>query len=128
MGCCVYGAAAEGGGREVTSVLRLEGRLCSMLTVMQGGDLDVATQVYTRILRPRLTGVCNRLSDCDTVLKHPVCPRRCLTDRCIMNVQCIMRSQVGRGGVALGLCLGFGWNGLLTVLRWGRVDVVGIGR
>ena len=34
---------AEGGGKGVTSGLWLEGRLCSMLTVMLGGDLDVAT-------------------------------------------------------------------------------------
>ena len=44
-GCCVCGSVAEGGGRGATSGLWLEGRLCSMLTVMLGGDLDVATWV-----------------------------------------------------------------------------------
>ena len=41
----MYSSVAEGGGKGAVSGLRLEGRLCSMLTVMQGGDLDVATQV-----------------------------------------------------------------------------------
>ena len=42
--------------------LWLEGRLCSMLTVMLGEDLDVATWVQTWILRPRPTGVRDLLS------------------------------------------------------------------
>ena len=33
----------EGGGRGAVCGLWLEGRVCSMLTVMLGGDLDVAT-------------------------------------------------------------------------------------
>ena len=45
MGCCVFGSIAEGGRRGVASGLRLEGRVCSMLTVMLGGVLDVVTQV-----------------------------------------------------------------------------------
>ena len=44
-GCCVYSNIAEEGGRGSASGLWLEGRLCSMLTVMLGGDLDVATRV-----------------------------------------------------------------------------------
>ena len=44
-GCCVYGSVAEGGGRGAASGLWLEWRLCSMLTVMLGGDLVVATRV-----------------------------------------------------------------------------------
>ena len=35
----LYGSVAEGGGRVSASRLWLEGRLCSMLTVMLGGDL-----------------------------------------------------------------------------------------
>ena len=62
-GCCVYGSVAEGGGKGSVSGLWLEGRLCSMLTVMLGGDLDVATRVYTWNLRPRPTDVCS----CQTV-------------------------------------------------------------
>ena len=49
----MHGSVAEGGGRVAASGLRLEGRLRSMLTVMLGGDLDVATRVQTWILRPR---------------------------------------------------------------------------
>ena len=40
-GGCVYAA----GSRGVTSGLWLEGRVRSMLIVMLGGDLDVATRV-----------------------------------------------------------------------------------
>ena len=40
----VYGSVAEGGSREAVSGLWLEGRLCSMLKVMLGGDLDVTTR------------------------------------------------------------------------------------
>jgi len=32
----VYGSVAQGGGRGVASGLRLEGRVCSMLTLMLG--------------------------------------------------------------------------------------------
>ena len=46
-GCCVCGA--EGGGRGVVSGLRLEGRVCSMLTVMLGGDLDVRVRVRVTV-------------------------------------------------------------------------------
>ena len=41
----LYGSVAEGGGRGSASGLWLEGRLCNMLNVMLGGDLDVATCV-----------------------------------------------------------------------------------
>ena len=41
---CVW-SVAEGGGTGAVSGLWLERRLCSMLTVMLGGDLDVATRV-----------------------------------------------------------------------------------
>ena len=41
----LYSSIAEGGGRGSASGLWLEGRLCSMLTVMLGGNLDVATWV-----------------------------------------------------------------------------------
>ena len=41
----LYGSAAEGGGGGSASGLWLEERLCGMLTVMLGGDLDVATWV-----------------------------------------------------------------------------------
>ena len=34
-GCCVYQSVADGGGRGVASGLQLEGRPCSMLTVMR---------------------------------------------------------------------------------------------
>ena len=34
----MYSSVAEGGGRGASSGLRLEGRVCSMLTVMLGGD------------------------------------------------------------------------------------------
>ena len=44
-GCWVYGSVARGGSRGAASGLWLEGRVCSMLTVMLGADLDVATQV-----------------------------------------------------------------------------------
>ena len=44
-GGCVYGSVAEEGGSEAVCGLWLEGRLCSMLTVMLGGDLDDATRV-----------------------------------------------------------------------------------
>ena len=40
----MYSSVAEGGGRGPSSGMRLEGRVCSMLTVMLGGDLDVATR------------------------------------------------------------------------------------
>ena len=40
----VYSNVAEGGGRKATSGLWLEGRLCSMLSVMLDGDLDVVTR------------------------------------------------------------------------------------
>ena len=36
---------AEGGGRRTASGLWLEGKVCSKLTVMLGGDLDVVTRV-----------------------------------------------------------------------------------
>ena len=39
----MYSSVAEGAGRGVASGLRLEGRVCSMLTVMLGGELDAAT-------------------------------------------------------------------------------------
>ena len=42
---CVCCSVAEGGGRGSASGVRLEGRVCSMIMVMLGGDLDVATQV-----------------------------------------------------------------------------------
>ena len=48
----MYGSVVEGGGRGVESGLYLQGRVCSMLPAMLGGDLDVATRVETRILRP----------------------------------------------------------------------------
>ena len=38
-GCCVYGSVSERRGRGVASGVRLKGRVCSMLTVMLGGDL-----------------------------------------------------------------------------------------
>ena len=41
----LYGSIAEGGGSGSASGLWLEGRLRSMLTVMLGGDMDVATWV-----------------------------------------------------------------------------------
>ena len=40
----MYCSVAEGGGRGVASGLQLEGRVCSILMVMLGGDLDVATR------------------------------------------------------------------------------------
>ena len=43
----MYGSVAEGGGRGAESELWLEGRVCSMLTVMLGGDLDVTVRVIT---------------------------------------------------------------------------------
>ena len=46
---CVYDSVEEGGGRGMASGRRLEGRLCSMLTVMLGGDLDVATWLGLRL-------------------------------------------------------------------------------
>ena len=39
----MHGSVAEGAGTGVASGLQLEGRVCSMLTVMLGGDLDAAT-------------------------------------------------------------------------------------
>ena len=48
----MYGSVADGGGRGAESELWLEGRACSMLTVMLGGDLDV---VWVRV------GVRNRV-------------------------------------------------------------------
>ena len=45
-GCCVYGSVAEGGGTGLASGLRLEGRVCSMLTVMLGG---VRVRVRVRV-------------------------------------------------------------------------------
>ena len=46
-----------------------------------------------------------------------------------MDIECIMRSQVGRGGrTALELWLEFERNGLLAVLRQDGVDAMGIGR
>ena len=50
--------------------LRLEWRVCIMLTVMLGGTLDVTTRVQTRILRLRPTNVRTMFSDPDTVLKR----------------------------------------------------------
>ena len=41
----MYSSDAEVGGRGAASGLQLEGRVCSMLTVMLGGDLDIATRV-----------------------------------------------------------------------------------
>ena len=43
----MYGSIAEGGGIAIGAALGLwlEGRVCSMLKVMLGGDLDVATRV-----------------------------------------------------------------------------------
>ena len=49
-GCCVYGSVAEGGGRGVGSELRLQGRVCSMLMVMLGGDLDIRVGVRVRVM------------------------------------------------------------------------------
>ena len=40
----LYGSVVEGGDKRSVSGLLLVGRLCSILTVMRGGDLDVATQ------------------------------------------------------------------------------------
>ena len=50
-GCCVYSRVAKGGGRRAASGLWLEGRLCSMLTVMLGGDLEegVRVRVWARV-------------------------------------------------------------------------------
>ena len=50
----MYDIVAEGGGRGLASGLRLEGRVCSMLTVMVGGDLNVATRVETVRVRIRV--------------------------------------------------------------------------
>ena len=36
-GCCLYSSVVERDGRGATSGLRLEGRVCCMLTVMLGG-------------------------------------------------------------------------------------------
>ena len=44
-GCCGYGSVVERGGKGVALGLRLEERVCSMLTGMRGIDLDVATRV-----------------------------------------------------------------------------------
>ena len=44
----MYDIVAEGAGRGAASGLWLEGRVCRMLTVMLGGDLDVATRVRVR--------------------------------------------------------------------------------
>ena len=44
-GCCVYSSVAEGAGRGAASGLQLEGRVCSTLILLLGGDLDVATRV-----------------------------------------------------------------------------------
>ena len=42
----MYGSVAEGGGRGAVSGLwLLKGKVCSMLTMMLCGDLDVATWV-----------------------------------------------------------------------------------
>ena len=41
----MYGSVAEAETRGVASGLRLEGRACSMLRVMLGGDFDIATLV-----------------------------------------------------------------------------------
>ena len=41
----MYDSVAEGGGGGAASGLLLEERLCSMVTLMLGGDLDVATWV-----------------------------------------------------------------------------------
>ena len=61
----MYGSVAEGGGRGAVSRLRLEGRVCSMLTVMLGGDLDVTTQGLQLGSEPQ-THQCAQLSDCDS--------------------------------------------------------------
>ena len=45
----MYGSVAERGGRGLASGLRLEGRVCCMLTVMLGGDLDIATRVRVTV-------------------------------------------------------------------------------
>ena len=66
----LYGSIAEGVGRGSASGLWLGGRLCSMLIVMLGGDLDLATWAQTWIHRPRPTSVRILLSDGDIVLKH----------------------------------------------------------
>ena len=42
---CVYGSVAEVRGGGLASGLKLEGMLCSMLTVMLIGDLDIVTRV-----------------------------------------------------------------------------------
>ena len=52
----MYGRVAAGGGRGAASGLWLEGRLCSMLTVMLGGDLDIATWIYWTGLLDRTIG------------------------------------------------------------------------
>ena len=45
----MYGSVAEGEGRGLANELRLEGRVCSMLTVMLGGDLDVRVRVRVTV-------------------------------------------------------------------------------
>ena len=76
----LYGSVAGTGGRGSASGLWMEGRLCSMLTVMLDGDLDVATWVQTWILRRRPASVRTLLSDGDTVLKRLSMSSECLTD------------------------------------------------
>ena len=41
----MYGSVAQGGRSGVASGVQLEGRVYSMLMVMLGGDLDVASRV-----------------------------------------------------------------------------------
>ena len=45
----MYGSIAEGGGRGPASELWLKGRLCSMLTVVLDGDLDVGDRHRVRV-------------------------------------------------------------------------------
>ena len=44
-GCCVYDSVAEAGDRGAASGLWLTESLCGVLTVMLGGDLEVANQI-----------------------------------------------------------------------------------
>ena len=65
----MYCIVVEGGGRGAVSGLRLKGRVCSMVIVMLGGDVDVASQlwVYIWALRPRHVDM--RICQTATMLK-----------------------------------------------------------
>ena len=45
----MHGSVAEGGGRGAVPGMWLEGRLCSILTVMPGGDVMVMVRVRVRV-------------------------------------------------------------------------------